>query len=82
MDFSAYQVGCALFQTKPDGFKSQLDIVQELLTLMNGPVFLAERECIAMVSSLQTLQPCFMGTSFTFNMDRSALRCSMSIAKP
>lgn len=81
-DASNHQVGCALFQTTPEGERRPIGLWSRSLNDHERNYSVSEKECLAVVWSLQTLRPYLLGAPFTVYTDHSALRWLLSITEP
>ncbi|CAN8062284.1 unnamed protein product [Agarophyton chilense] len=81
-DSSEYQVGCALFQTHPDGERKPIGYWSRSLNAAEKKYSVSEKECLAVVWALTTLRPYLQGERFTVNTDHSSLRWLLSITDP
>ena len=81
-DASAYQVGCTLFQTHPDGKRYPLGYWSRTLQKAERNYSASERECLAVVFALQTLRPYLLFEKFTVYTDHASLRWLLNIQEP
>ncbi|CAN8076676.1 unnamed protein product, partial [Agarophyton chilense] len=76
---SEYQVGCALFQTHPDGERKPIGYWPRSLNAAQKKYSVSEEECLAVVWTLTTLRPYLQGERLTVNTDHSSLQWLLSI---
>ncbi|CAN8065809.1 unnamed protein product [Agarophyton chilense] len=81
-DASDYQVGCALFQTAPNGERSPVGYWSRSLNVHEKNHSVSEKECLAVVWALQTFRPYLMGDHSTVFTDHASLRWLLSILEP
>ena len=81
-DASDYQVGCALFQTQPDGKRQPIGFWSRTLRGPERNYSASERECLAVVFALQTLRPYLACEKFTVYTDHAALHWLLNIREP
>ena len=81
-DASAYQVGCALFQTHPDGERKPIGYWSRPLNQAEKGYSATERECLAVVWALKTLRPYLIYEKFTVYTDHAALGWLLTINDP
>ena len=81
-DASAYQVGCALFQTQANGDRKPIGYWSRTLNSAERNYTATERECLAVVYGITTCRPYLFGGEFDLYTDHSALRWLMQIVDP
>ena len=81
-DASAYGIGCALFQTHPDGTRKPIGYWSRSLNDAERNYSAAERECLAVVWALRTLRPYLMYEKFVVHTDHAALHWLLTINDP
>ncbi len=81
-DASAYQIGCALFQTHPNGERKPIGYWSRSLIPAEKNYSASERECLAVLWALKTLRPYLMYERFMVYTDHAALRWLLSIQEP
>ena len=81
-DASKSQIGCALFQTHPDGKRHPVGYWSRTLNQAERRYSVPEQECLAVVWSLLTLRPYLAFEKFTVNSDQSSLRWLMELSDP
>ncbi|CAN8070297.1 unnamed protein product [Agarophyton chilense] len=81
-DASDHQVGCALFQTIPEGERKPIVYSSRTLNVHERNYSVSEKECLAVVWALSTLRPYLMGVHFTVYTDHASLRWLLNTADP
>ena len=81
-DASDYGIGCALFQTHPDGEGKPIGFWSRSLLPAECNYSASERECLAVVWALKTLRPYLMYEKFTVYTDHAALQWLLTIDDP
>ncbi len=81
-DASAYGIGCALFQTHPDGTRKPIGFWSRSLTDAERNYSTPERECLGVVWALKTLRAYLLYETFIVHSDQAALRWLMEIQEP
>ena len=81
-DASDYGIGCALFQTHPDGERKPIGFWSRSLLPAEENYSASERECLAVVWALKTLRPYLMYEKFTVYTDHAALHWLLTITDP
>ena len=78
-DASAYQIGCALMQTYPDGTRHPIGFWSRSLTPAEKNYRTGERECLATLWAVQLLRPYLERTHFDLYTYHIALRWIMNM---
>ena len=78
-DACAYQIGCVLLQTYPDGTRHPIGFWSRSLTPAEKNYSTGERECLAIVWAVQLLRPYLERTHFDLYTDHIALRWIMNM---
>ena len=81
-DASNYQVGCALFQTHPDGVRRPIGFWSRKMNDAEMNYSASERECLAVIYGITTCRPYLVGEEFDLHTDHSCLRWLMEINDP
>jgi len=81
-DASDYGIGCALFQTHPNGERKPIGFWSRSLLPAEVNYSASERECLAVVWALKTLRPYLMYERFTVFTDHAALHWLLTIDDP
>ena len=81
-DASDYGIGCALFQTHPDGERKPIGFWSRSLLPAEVNYSASERECLAVVWALKTLRPYLMYEKFVVYTDHAALHWLLTIDDP
>ncbi|MGH0053304.1 MAG: reverse transcriptase/ribonuclease H family protein, partial [Sphaerochaetaceae bacterium] len=81
-DASDYQVGCALFQTYPDGTRKPIGYWSRSWTSAEKTYSVTEKECLAVVYVLLALRPYLIMEKTTVHTDYASLRWLMTITDP
>ena len=78
-DACEYQVGCALFQTYPDGSRHPVGFWSRSLNDAERNYSVGEKECLAIVWAVQILRPYLERKHFDLYTDHQSLKWMMSL---
>ncbi len=81
-DASKYQVGCALFQTHPDGTRKPIGFWSRKMTAAELNYSVSEQECLAVIYGITTCRPYLQGEQFDLYTDHNCIRWLMEIVDP
>ena len=81
-DACDYGVGCALFQTHPDGTRRPIGFWSRTLEEAERNYAIPERECLAVMFALKTLRPYIMYEKFVLHTDQESLSWLLNIQDP
>ncbi len=81
-DASDYGVGCALFQTHPDGTRKPIGFSSRTLNDAERNYGIPERECLAVMFALKTLRPYILYEKFILHTDQESLSWLLNIQDP
>ena len=74
-----HQVGCALLQEQPEGGSRPVGYWSHALTDAERNYTTTEKECLAVVWRIFTLQPYLYGSAFNLRTDHEALRWVLNL---
>ena len=81
-DACDYGVGCALFQTHPDGQRKPIGFWSRSLNEAEQGYAIPERECLAVMFALKTLRPYILYEKFVLHTDQESLSWLFNIQDP
>lgn len=79
---SGYKVGCALFQTLPEGERQPIDYWSQSLTQSERNYSVTKKEVLAVVFALFMLRPYLMMEHISVHTDHASWRWLLSISDP